>query len=71
MADDVAERTQRQQRSDDGELIDIDDPDHVSRADIEIGGNGGQRDIGDHGVERAHRQRGEDREHRPSPLFPR
>lgn len=35
---------------------------------MQVGGNGGQRDVGDRGVERGHRQRGEDGSDRPAPL---
>ncbi len=55
VADDLAERAERQQRRHQRDLVDVDDPDHIGRADVKIGGNGGQRDIGDRGVERGHR----------------
>jgi hypothetical protein len=51
MADDFAERAERQQRRDQRDLIDIDDPDHVRRADMEVGGNRGQRDVGDRRIQ--------------------
>ena len=69
MADDFAERAERQQRRDQRDLIDIDDPDHVGRADMKVGGDGGQGDVGNRRVQRGHRQRGEDRRDRPAPEF--
>ena len=69
VADDFAECAERQQCRDQRDLVDIDDPDHFGRADVQIGGDGGQGDVGDGGVERGHRQRGKDRGHRPSPTL--
>ncbi|MGY4458872.1 hypothetical protein ACVWYI_002832 [Bradyrhizobium sp. LB13.1] len=65
--DDLAERPERQQRRHQRDLIDVDHPDRLLWCDMQIGGNGGQRDVGDRGVERGHRQRGEDRGDRPAP----
>ena len=36
MADDLAERAQRQQRRDQDNLVDIDHPDGLGRADMEV-----------------------------------
>jgi hypothetical protein len=36
MPDNLAERAERQQRCDHRDLIDVDDPDHFSRADMKI-----------------------------------
>ena len=41
MSDDLAERAKRQQCRDQRDLIDIDDPDDVGRADVKVGGDGG------------------------------
>lgn len=67
--DDLAERTKRQQRRHQRDLVDIDHPDRLLRADMQIGGNGRQRDVGDRGVERGHCQRREDRCDRPAALL--
>ena len=69
MADDFAERAERQQRRDQRDLVDIDHPDHVGRADMEVGGDGGQRNVRDRRIQRGHRQRGKDRRDRPAPEF--
>jgi hypothetical protein len=69
MADDFAERAERQQRRDQCDLVDIDDPNHVGRTDMEVGGNGGQRDVGNRRIQRGQRQRGKDRRDRPAPEF--
>ncbi len=69
VADDLAERAERQQRRHQHDLVDIDDPDHVGRADVQVGRNGGQRDIGNRRVERSHRKRREDRRDRPAPAL--
>ena len=69
MADDFAERAERQQRRNQRDLIDVDHPDHVGRADMEVGGDGGQRDVGDRRIQRSQRQRGKDRRDRPAPEF--
>ena len=69
VANDFAERAQRQQRGDQRDLVDVDHPDHIRRADAEIGSNRGKSDIGDGGVERSHRERGKDRRHRPPPAL--
>ena len=68
MADDLTERAERQHGGDDDDLIDIDDPNDLGRADMQIGRHRRQRDVGDHGVERAHRQRREDGGDRPAAL---
>jgi len=57
---DLAERAERQHRREQRDLVDIDDPDDIGRAHMQVGGNRGQCDIGDRGVERRHRKRGED-----------
>ena len=69
MADDFAERAERQQRGDQRDLVDIDHPDHLGRTDLEVGGDGRQRDVRDRRVQRSHRQRGKDRSDRPAPEF--
>jgi hypothetical protein len=66
VADDLAERAERQNCCHQCDLVDIDDPDDIRRADAQVGGDGGQRDIGNRGVERGHGKRGEDRENGPS-----
>ncbi|MGY3364522.1 hypothetical protein ACVWZL_001647 [Bradyrhizobium sp. GM2.4] len=66
--DDLAECSQRQQRRHQRDLVDVDHPDRLLRAHMQVAGNGGQRDVGDRGVERRHRQRGEDRGNGPAPL---
>ena len=71
VADDLAERAERQQGGDHGDLVDIDHPDDVGRGRTQVGRDGGQGDIGDCGVQRGHRQRGEDRHRRPAPLLQR
>ena len=55
MADDFAERAEWQQRRNQRDLIDVDHPDHVGRADMEVGGNRRQRDVGDRRIERGQR----------------
>ena len=69
MADDFAERAERQQRRHQRDLIDIDHPDHIGRADMEVGGNRRQRDVGDRRIQRGQRQCSEDRRDRPAPEF--
>jgi hypothetical protein len=69
MADDFAERAERQQGRDQRDLVDVDHPDHVGRADMEVGGNGRQRNVGDRRIQRGQRQRGKDRRDRPAPEF--
>ncbi len=54
IADDLAERSQRQQRDRDGELIAVDDPDREGRAGIEIVRDRRQGDIGDGAVHHRH-----------------
>lgn len=66
--DDLAQRAEWQQCRHQRDLVDVDHPDRLLRADMQIGGDGGQRDVGDRGVERGHRQRGEDRGNRPAAL---
>jgi hypothetical protein len=68
VADDLAERAEGQKRRYQRDLVNVDDPDHVGRADMKIRGDGGQRDVGDGRIERGHRECGEDRDHRPSAL---
>jgi hypothetical protein len=41
VADDFAERAKRQQRCDQRDLIHVHHPDHVGRADMKVGGDGG------------------------------
>ena len=62
----VAERRERQQRDDDGELIGIDNPDRIGSAGVDLLGNRRQRDIGDRAVE--HRQGDPDGEVQDSPI---
>jgi hypothetical protein len=69
VADDLAERAERQYRGDDDDLINVHHPNNIGRAHVKIGRHRRQRDIGDDGVERAHRQRREDRRYRPAPLL--
>jgi hypothetical protein len=69
VADDLAKRAERQQRRHKRNLVDIDHPDHICRTDMQIRSNGGQRDVGDRGIQRRHPQRGEDRRHCPASPF--
>jgi len=68
MADDLAERAERQQGRDQCDLVDVDHPDRFGRADVEVGRDRRQRDVRNRRIERGHRQRGEDRRDRPAPL---
>jgi hypothetical protein len=68
MADDLAQRAERQQRGDHGDLVDIDHPDHICWRGMQVGGDGGQRDIGDGGIERGHGKGGKDGKPRPTLL---
>src|SRR6516165_7743079 len=68
IAEDVAERSQRQQRYDDGELISVDDPDRLSRARADLPGDCRQRDVGDRAVEHRHDEAGDERQDRPIAL---
>ena len=68
IAEDVAERSQRQQRYDDGELISVDDPDRLSRARADLPGDCRQRDVGDRAVEHRHDEAGDQRQDRPIAL---
>ena len=67
MSDDFAERAEWQQRRHQRDLVDIDDPDHLGRADLQVSGDGRQRDVRNRRIQRGHRQRGKDRRDRPAP----
>ena len=68
IADDFAERSQRQQRDRDRQLIAVDDPDRKRRAGVEILGDRGQRDIGDGAVHHRHDKAERDGEDGPIAL---
>ena len=68
IADDFAQRRQRQQGDGDGELIPIDDPDREGRAGVQILRDGGKRDIGDGAIDHRHHDTQHDREDRPITL---
>ena len=65
IADDLAERRERQQGDGDRELIAVDDPDREGRTGIEIFGDGRQRDIGDRAVHHGQHEAERDRQDRP------
>jgi hypothetical protein len=69
VTDDFAERPEREQRRNQCDLIDVDHPDRIGRADAKIGSDGGKGNVGDRRIQRSHRQRGEDRCDRPAPEF--
>jgi hypothetical protein len=54
IADDLAQRRERQQQNGDGELIGVDHPDRARRACMQIPGDGRQRHIGDGAVQNGH-----------------
>ena len=68
IADDFAERSQRQQRDRDRQLVAVDDPDRKRRARVKVPGDRGQRNIGDGAVHHRHDQAERDREDGPIPL---
>ena len=68
IADDLAQRCQRQQRDRDRQLIAVDDPDRKGRAGVQIPGDGRQRDIGDGAVDHRHDKPERDGEDRPIAL---
>ncbi len=68
VAEDVAQRGQRQQRYRDRELIGVHHPDRIGRAGVQVAGDGGQRHVGDRAVQHGHRQAERDREDRPVAL---
>ena len=68
IADDFAERGQRQQRDRDRELVAVDDPDRKRRARMQIAGDGRQRDIGDRAVDHRHHEAERDGQDRPVTL---
>jgi hypothetical protein len=49
--DDFAKGCERQQRRHQGNLIDVHHPDDVGRADMQIGRDRGQSDVGDGSIE--------------------
>jgi hypothetical protein len=69
VVDDFAERSERQQRNRDRELVSIDDPDRKRRAGVKIARNRGQRHIGDRSVHHRHDQPDRDRHDRPAALW--
>ena len=69
VADDLAERAERQQRCDQRDLIGVDHPDHIRRAHFQVGGDRRQRDIGNRSIKRGHPDRDGDRNNRPDPAF--
>ncbi len=69
VTDDFAKRCERQQRCHQGNLVDVHHPDDVGGADMQIGRDSGKSDVGDRGIERRHRQRGENRGRGPAPAF--
>ncbi len=62
---DVAQRRQRQQRDRDGELIAVHHPDRSCGIGVQVDGDGGQRHIGDGGVDDGQRDAERDGEDRP------
>ena len=57
----VAERGERQQQDDDGELIDADNGDRLRRGGVEVARDGRQRHIGNRGVHDGQGERDDDR----------
>ena len=55
MSDDFAERAERQQGRHQRDLVDVDNPDDVGGADMQVGRDRGKRDVRDRGIERGHR----------------
>ena len=68
LPDDLAQRRQRQQSGYHCKLVGVDDPDRGTRRDAEVGGDGGQRRVGDGGVDVRERDRAQDRSHGTGPL---
>ena len=66
IADDLAERGQRQQRDGDRQLVAVDDPDRKRRARVKVLCNGRQRDIGDGAVD--HREDEAERDGQDGPI---
>ncbi len=65
VADDLAERGERQQHHQDRELVGVDDPDGRGGARAEVARDGGQGDVDDGAVEHRHADREQDRGDRP------
>ncbi len=59
--EDLARGRERQQHGDHGQLIGVDHPDHLGLVHAQAVGDGGQRGVGDRGVQRGHRHREQDR----------
>jgi hypothetical protein len=68
VADDFAERGQRQQRDRDRELVAVDDPDRKSRAGMKVARDGGQGHVGDRAVHHRHDEADCNRQDRPATL---